>query len=167
MRFHKFKTCGCTAFIQMFFFDASRKQCFRGISYRPRAAPKAWQGWMSFSTGEQQCSNGSAAVSPGREARGELPSVPEQIGLRKIIFPLFPAFVPATWERVSESKPSVAGHRTAWRRGSHPPPAAACRHAGTCGDLGVTRVFSRRGCGVSGRPWLPPGVRAWLHPCAP
>lgn len=135
--FHKSKTCGCTAFIQMFFFDASGKRCFRGISYRPRAAPKAWQERLSFSTGEQQRSNDAAAVSRGREARGEPRSMPEQIALRKMIFfPLFPAFVPATRERVSESKPNVAGCRTARHRRSHPSPAATCRHPGGFTDLG-------------------------------
>lgn len=166
MRFHKSETCGCTAFIQMLLFDASRKQCFRGISYRPRTAPKAWQEWMSFSTGEQQCSNGSAAVSRGREARRELQSVPEQIGLRKIIFPLFPAFVPATRERVSKSKPSVVGHRTSWRRGWHPPPIATCQHTGAFRGRGVIRVFSQMGPrGLGGTP-APSRGAAWLHPCA-
>lgn len=80
----------------MFLFDASRKQRFRGISYRPRAAPEAWQEWMSFLTAEQQRSDASAAVSHGREACGKPQSVPEQIALRKIIFPLFPALVPLT-----------------------------------------------------------------------
>lgn len=164
MRFHKSRTCGCTAFIQMFFFDASRKQCFRGISYRPRAAPKAWQEWMPCSTGEQQRRNDSAAVSCGREARGELQSVPEQIALRKMIFPLFPAFVPATQERVSESKPSIAGRRSTRRRGLHPLATATCwRVHGSGGDNGLLpagAVESRGG------PWLPPGVRAWLHPRA-
>lgn len=153
MHFHNSKTCGCMAFIQMFFFDASRKQCFRRISYRPRTAPKAWQEWMSFSTGEQQHSNDCAAVSHGREAHRELQSVPEQIALREIIFSLFPAFVPATGERVSESKPSVAGCRTARRRGLHPPPSTACRHRGTFMDLGVIRVFCQLGLwGLGGTP---------------
>lgn len=158
MRFHKFKTCGCTAFIEMFFFDASRKQCFRGISYRPRTAPKAWQEWMSFSTGEQQCSNDSAAVSHGREARREPQSVPEQIALRKIIFPLYPAFVPVIRERVSESKPSVAGCQAARRWGLHPPPTSACQHTGTFTDLGVITVFSQLGLrGLGGDPGSLPG----------
>lgn len=159
MRFHNSKTCGCMAFIQMFFFDASRKQCFRRISYRPRTAPKAWQEWMSFSTGEQQRSNDCAAVSRGREAHREPQSVPEQIALRKIIFSLFPAFVPATRERISESKRSVAGCRTAQRQGLHPPPSTACRHRGTFVDLGVTRVFSQLGLwGLRGTPAPSGGV---------
>lgn len=77
MCFQKSKTRGCAVFIQMSCFDATRKQCFRGISYRPRATPKARQEWMSFSTGEQQHSNNPAAVSRGREARGGPQSVPE------------------------------------------------------------------------------------------
>jgi len=135
--FRKSETCGCTACVQPFLRDASRKPCFRGISCRPRTAPKAWQEWLSFPTGEQQRSNGSAAVSHGREARGEPQSLPEQIALRKIIFPLFPAFVPATRERVSESKPSITGRRTARRQGLHPPSPP---RAGTLTGPGVTMV---------------------------
>ena len=124
----------------------------------PRTAPKAWQGRMSFSTGEQQRSNDSAAVSRGREVHGEPQSLPEQIALRKMIFPLFPAFVPATRERVSESKPSVAGRRTAWRRGLHPPPAAACRHTGVFTDLGVIMAFFQPGLwGLGSDPGSFPG----------
>lgn len=73
----KSKTRGRAVFIQMSCFDASRKQCFCRISYRPRATPEAWQERMSFATSEQQRSNNPAAVSRGREARGGPQSVPE------------------------------------------------------------------------------------------
>lgn len=165
MCFHKSKTCGCTAFIQMFFFDASGKRCFRGISYRPRAAPKAWQERLSFSTGEQQRSNDVAAVSRGREARGEPRSVPEQIALRKMIFSFVPCLCPCD---------SGAGFREQTQRCGVPDSPApgivsvSRRHVpaprwvhGSRGDSGLLPAGA---VGSRGGPRLPPGVRAWLHP---
>lgn len=161
VRFHKSKTCGCTAFIQMFFFDASGKRCFRGISYRPRAAPKAWQERLSVSTGEQQRSNDAAAVSHGREARGEPRNVPEQIALRKMVFSFVPCLCPCD---------SGAGFREQTQRcgvPDRPAPGIASvsrRHPGGFTDRGVIVVFSQPGLRGLGGPRLPPGVRAWLHP---
>lgn len=56
-------------------------------------------------------------LAMGEKCEESRKSMPEQIALRKMVFPLFPAFVPATGKRVSKNKPSTVGHWTAWRRG--------------------------------------------------
>lgn len=65
MGFHKSKTCGRRAFIQMFLFDGSRKQRFRGISYR-ESCSRGLAGMDVVLTGEQQRSDASAAVGEER-----------------------------------------------------------------------------------------------------